>query len=297
MMLGAPVQGSIRVFLESKMQNYQTRFLVGVTPPEFRQHIETLLTVKDGSMEGFVDSSMQRDLSVKFHWGHNHDFGDFEVQGRMGTRHIDLLAAFIDQFRALPADLTGKRILDIGCWTGGTSLLLCALGAEVLAIEEVKKYSEAVAYLKQSFGLSRLEVRHTSLFDCTTPEFQDAFDFVLFAGVIYHVTDPVLALRITFNCLRDGGRCLVETYAHDSKLRLLEYQGPAVLGPGSEQQLNRGGWNWFVPSPGALSQMMEDVGFQDVVASQVVNSRAFAVGTRRRHIDFMRAGLSARHTR
>ena len=30
-------------------------------------------------------------------------------------------------------------------------------------------------------------------------------------GVIYHVTDPVLSLRILFNALKDGGRIFVET--------------------------------------------------------------------------------------
>jgi len=97
-----------------------------------------------------------------------------------------------------------------------------------------------VRYLKRAFGLVNLEVLHSSLFDCTTGEFQDAFDFVLFAGVLYHVTDPILALRITFNCLKDGGKCLLETYALDSTESVMEYQGPGVLGPGSREDLNRG---------------------------------------------------------
>ena len=286
-----------RQFLEAQMRRYQTSQLVGIRPDEFRRAIEMFLSLNDARMEEFIDAKKQRDLSVKFHWGHDHDFGEFRLEGRMGKRHIDLLAEFMAQFQLSPSDFAGKKVLDIGCWTGGTSLLLCALGASVVAVEEVKKYAEAVRYLKRAFGLANLEIRHTSLFDCTTNEFHDTFDFVLFAGVLYHVTDPILALRLTFNCLKDGGKCLLETYALDSRESIVEYQGPGALGPGSKEDLNRGGWNWFVPSPAALNRMMEDVGYQGVIVSEVVGARALAVGIRNQHCDMMRGGLSVRAIR
>jgi len=286
-----------RQFLQAEMHRYRTSQLVSVRPDEFRKDIETFLHMNDAGMEEFMDPRKQRDLSIKFHWGHNHDFGEFRLEGRMQNRHIDLLAGFMERFRLSPSDFTGKKVLDIGCWTGGTSLLLCALGATVIAVEEVKKYAEVVRYLQHAFGLANLEVLHASLFDCTTSEFQDAFDFVLFAGVLYHVTDPILALRITFNCLKDGGKCLLETYALDSAESVVEYQGPGMLGPGSEEDLNRGGWNWFVPSPAALCRMMGDVGYQDVTVSEVIGARSMAAGTRHRHGDMMRGGLSVRAIR
>ena len=284
-------------YLQAQMLKYQTSQLVGVRPDEFRKDIEAFIRMNDADMEEFIDPRKQRDLSIKFHWGHNHDFGDFRLEGRMQNRHIELLANFIKRFRLSPSGFAGKKVLDIGCWTGGTSLLLCALGASVVAVEEVKKYAETVRYLKRAFGLVNLEVLHSSLFDCTTGEFQDAFDFVLFAGVLYHVTDPILALRITFNCLKDGGKCLLETYALNSTESVMEYQGPGVLGPGSKEDLNRGGWNWFVPSPAALGRMMGDVGYEDVTVSEVVGARSLAVATRHRHRDLMRSGLSARSIR
>lgn len=47
----------------------------------------------------------------------------------MADRHIEIIARFLSDF-GLPLDLTGKKVLDIGVWTGGTCLALCALGAE-----------------------------------------------------------------------------------------------------------------------------------------------------------------------
>jgi len=283
--------------VRSLMLRWRTDSLVNASPEAFKTRIDSFLQLVDHEMEGFQDPQRQRDLSIKFHWGHHHDFGAFALQGRMAERHIDLLAAFIDQFKALPLDLSGCKILDIGCWTGGTSLLLCAMGAEVVAIEEVRKYVDAVNYMKDAFGLKNLQARNLSLYDCTLPEFQDAFDYVLFAGVLYHVTDPVLALRLVFNCLKDGGKCLLETGAAQSDKLILEYEGPGIFHSGDQSNLSRGGWNWFMPSAPTLKRMMQDVGFTEVDCGPVVDHRAMAVGKRLEHMDMMRGGLSQRSVR
>lgn len=283
------------------MARYRTdRLAAGFDPGAFEARIRAFLATTDPEVEGFRDPSRQRDLSVKFHWGHDHDFGAFAVAGRMGDRHLTLLARFADGLGALPppgpSSLAGMRVLDVGCWTGGTSLLLAAMGAHVVAIEEVRKYVACLEYLREAFGVANLEPRAMSLFDCTGPEFSDAFDLVLFAGVLYHVTDPVLALRLTFDALRDGGRCLVETAVTPVPGPFLGYQGPRRVA-GDGRDLSRSGWNWFLPSPSALRRMMLDVGYTGVRSKVAAGRRAFAVGRRDRHVDMLRAGLSARDVR
>jgi 2-polyprenyl-3-methyl-5-hydroxy-6-metoxy-1,4-benzoquinol methylase len=284
-------------YLRRLMALYRTDHLVNVDRVSFRRQIEAFLAWDDAASEGYLDPALQRDLSVKFHWGHNHDFGEFALAGRMRDRHVWVLSVFMDELQALPRDLHGTRVLDIGCWTGGTSLLLAAMGAEVNAIEEVRKYVAAVRYLKHAFDIRRLEVRHQSLYDLTAPDVQDVFDFALFAGVIYHVTDPVLALRHVFNSLRDGGVCLLETMGCSSDQTILEYHGPSTITGGTAEDRNRRGWNWFVPSASAVSRMMQDVGFTDVALGPIVNGRIFAVGRRAGHVDMLRAGLSVRDVR
>jgi 2-polyprenyl-3-methyl-5-hydroxy-6-metoxy-1,4-benzoquinol methylase len=277
------------------MARYTTDHLVGVGRDEFEGTIHRFLSIDDAAMEGFTDPAAQRDLSIRFQWGHDHDFGTFFLPGLMRDRHLALLATFIDRFGALPRNLDGARVLDVGCWTGGTSLVLAAMGARVTAVEEVLKYVECVRYLARSFDVDGLDVRHASLYDCRGPEYDDAFEVVLCAGVLYHLTDPVLALRICFNALADGGWCLVETANVRSRAPVLAYDGPskrevsAAAGSGARIAT---GWNWFRPSSSALTAMMRDVGFEDVVARDAVGGRAFAVGRRRRHSDVLRSGLS-----
>ncbi len=283
--------------LTSLMSRYTVDHLVNTERREFEACLRGFLAMRDATVEGYRDPAHQRDLSIQFHWGHDHDFGSFALKGRMGDRHLRLMATFIDQLGALPLDLSGKRVLDVGCWTGGTSLLLCAMGAQVVAVEEVKKYVDCLLYLKQAFDISTLEPKNVSLYDCIGPDFDDGFDFVLFAGVLYHVTDPILALRITFDALTDGGRCLVETACHPARGHVLGYEGPRRFLGGNADDQNRVGWNWLLPSRSSLRKMMEDVGFTDVKVRRAPVRRAFAAARRARHVDMLRAGLSLRSIR
>lgn len=286
-------------YLQELMSYYQAKDLTNQTPQEFKAKLSEFLEVVHWEMEGFENPERQRGLSVKFHWGHNHDFGDFFLEGRMGNRHINLLATFADKFEALPKSLSGMKFLDIGCWTGGTSILLCKMGAHVVAIDEVGKYIEALNYLKYAFSIDNLEPMNLSLYDCTRDDFRDSFDYVLFAGVLYHVTDPILALRITFNCLKDGGRCLIETAAIDFPKSILKYPGPRprTISDGSAKRLSASGWNWFIPSRPALFQMLDDVGYTNIRIGKIENGRLLATAVRQNHVDMMRSGLSSRTVR
>lgn len=281
--------------LDDVMAKYTTDHLVGIDEASFREQINKFLELNDYEMENYSSPDSQRDLSIKFHWGHNHDFGSFKLDGLMHDRHKLLYTQFFDGFELTPKSVEGLRVLDIGAWTGGISLLLAGMGAEVVAIEEVRKYCDALEFLSQSFGLEdKIKVHNLSLYELADKtEFMDSFDLVFYAGVIYHVTDPVLSLRIMFNALKDSGVCLVEsaTLLHNGKMVL--YEGPERVWGGTGESQSRRGWNWYSPSPRALQQMMFDVGFQKAdVALTHNHSRVVAAGQRKEHTDMLRAGLA-----
>ena len=262
----------------------------------FETHIKGLIGQIDPETEGFKDCEKQRDQSVKFVWGHNHDFGTFALKGSMANRHIELIADFIDN-GGLPHDLSGKKMLDVGVWTGGTSLVLSALGAQVTALEEVVKYSNTVNYLALAFGLSNLECKPISLYEF---DVNDTYDYVIYSGVIYHVTDPILSLRILFNSLKDNGRIFIETFGivvDDKTTPIVLFEGPRFIKSGTKKDLTRTGWNYFLPTPYALSLWMDTVGFDDIRigdtgSSRQISRRIKCVATRRQHKDMLRAGLS-----
>jgi len=276
---------------------YGTSNLKSITPEEFTRYIHSKIGTIDSQSEGYSDSELdrQRDLSIKFHWGHNHDFGTFRLEGKMGDRHIDLLSNFVSFFPVSLDDFKDKDVLDVGCWTGGTTLLLAALGNRVLAIEEVRKYADMVSFLARSFDLEgRVEVRPASIFDCNSEEFHDRFDVVYFPGVVYHLSDPVLALRILFNSLRVGGRILVESHGIDRIESVCRFEGSQVYSSGTREGLDRSGWNWFVPSPSALYRMMREAGFDDVQTrwNDAGGGRVYGYGRKVSEVGICRAGLS-----
>lgn len=276
-------------------ERFGAKALPAETMARLRAFIEERIGQADALEEGYLDPSRQRDMSVVFHWGHDHRFSDdFTLPGRMGERHINIVARFVDVF-GLPRDLTGKRVLDIGCWTGGMPMLLVAMGASVVTLEEVRKYARVVNVMADAFGVSdRLACLPESLYEAL-PRFADEFDFITYAGVVYHVTDPILSLRRMFGALKDGGRCFVESAGTDSGEVVCGYHGPALTLRQSGDA--RTGWNYFLPSPRCLEAWLEDVGFADPVVGPIVDGRVHGVGTRVRFTDMMRAGLAARDCR
>src|SRR5438093_1244326 len=85
--------------LAALMARYRTdRLSTGTDPSAFEARIRAFLARTDHRVEGYRDPSRQRDLSIRFHWGHDHDFGSFALRGRMGDRHLTLLARFADGF-------------------------------------------------------------------------------------------------------------------------------------------------------------------------------------------------------
>jgi SAM-dependent methyltransferase len=282
--------------LRALFARYQTAHLKTVAPEELRQNLASRIGTIDAQAEGYAldELERQRDLSIKFHWGHDHDFGDFKLEGRMGERHILLLANFLTLFPVTLEDFREKAVLDVGCWTGGTTLLLATLAKQVLALEEVKKYAETVSYLAAAFGVDdRISARAISLYGCNSPEYFDRFDVVYFPGVIYHLSDPLLALRILFNALKIGGLLLVESAGIDAAEPICRFDGSLLATDGSRERLNRGGWNWFMPSAPALARMMKEAGFDEIRSLWHPSlGRVYGYGKKLAQTPICKAGLS-----
>lgn len=282
--------------LQRKFEFYKTSNLKGISPEEFMKSIQSKIGVIDSQSEGYSENEIeqQRDLSIKFHWGHNHDFGDFKLNGRMEDRHINLLANFIALFPVDLKDFIDKHVFDIGCWTGGTTLLLATLAKKVHAIEEVNKYTETVSFLLKSFDIcDRVSVEAKSIYDCNLEEFYDQFDIVYFPGVIYHLSDPLLALRILFNSLKVDGFILVESAGINREEPFCKFDGSLIYSSGKRERLNRGGWNWFIPSPSALYRMMREAGFDEIQTLwDYGTKRVYGYGRKVSKAGICKAGLS-----
>src|SRR5918912_211740 len=96
-----------------------------------------------------------------------------------GFQTVDQLRARIARF-PIPADLRGKRVLDIGAWDGWFSFEMERRGAEVVAIDrwENPRFYE----IRRLLG-SKVDYRELDVYDLH-PDRIGTFDIVLFMGVL-----------------------------------------------------------------------------------------------------------------
>ena len=95
----------------------------------------------------------------------------------------------------LPDDLTGWRVLDVGCNAGFYSFELARRGASVLALDVDPHYLAQARWAVRQFGLEhQVEFRQGSVFDVARSD--ECFDLVWFMGVFYHLRYPMLALDL-----------------------------------------------------------------------------------------------------
>jgi tRNA (mo5U34)-methyltransferase len=94
------------------------------------------------------------------------------------------------------------------------------------------------------------------IFDMTL-ENVGIFDVVLFAGVLYHLRNPFLAIE-RISALTNE-LMIVETH-----LDAMDVEKPAMIFyPGAE--LNQDPTNWWGPNPACVIGMLQDVGFRRVI--------------------------------
>jgi tRNA (mo5U34)-methyltransferase len=96
---------------------------------------------------------------------------------------------------AVPDDLTGKSVLDIGCNAGFYSFEMKRRGAaEVIGIDTDERYLNQARFAAEALGFDDVIFRNLSIYDIGA--LGRRFDLVIFMGVLYHLRHPLLALDL-----------------------------------------------------------------------------------------------------
>jgi tRNA (mo5U34)-methyltransferase len=112
----------------------------------------------------------------------NHFLGDYPA------------VKFASFANAIPQNLTGKSVLDIGCNAGFYSLEMKRRGAErVLGVDFDERYLAQARFAAEVRGVD-IEFRQLSVYDVGS--LGEKFDLVIFMGVLYHLRHPLLALDL-----------------------------------------------------------------------------------------------------
>ncbi len=130
-------------------------------------------------------------------WFHNIDLGGTPTAPEhfLGDYPRDKYRRFA---AALPADLSGRTVLDIGCNAGFYSVEMKRRGAtRVLGIDSDERYLAQARLATGALGWGAadgVEFRKLSVYDVAA--LGERFDFVIFMGVFYHLRHPLLALDL-----------------------------------------------------------------------------------------------------
>ena len=217
-------------------------------------------------------------------WGADHDFGDgLSVTGAMADRHLSNFARIIRPGGIVPArDIAGKDCCVVGCWCGEELLLLDAMGARRTdAIEEVPEYARWATRQLDAWDILG-EVTPSSLYSLAPSQLEaPRYDFLFLSGMLYHVTDPIVALTIAWALVRPEGKVAIETSCVGGAESTAVY-----LGAG------RVGWNWWAPTPECLLAMLADCGFAGVLQLDRVGGRATFVARRTRELPLIDSGMA-----
>jgi tRNA (mo5U34)-methyltransferase len=188
-----------------------------------------------------------------------------------GLLPVDRLRHRLTQFN-IPADLRGKRVLDIGAWDGFYTFETERRGAHVVALD---------LFRNEKFLLARDMVKSKAEYvvgDICRLSAKDLgrFDFVLFFGVLYHVKHPVMALENVCSMTKDTA--FVESYVIDdpadlNAIPIMEFYEHTEL---------RGQYdNWCGPNVTCLLAMARAAGFAEVQFESVFSNRAHVTCRRR----------------
>ena len=191
-------------------------------------------------------------LWEKTGWWHSFELPDGRVV--RGMNPLEVLKRRIAQF-PIPADLTGKRVLDIGAWDGWFSFEMERRGAQVVALDcwDNPRFREMHAIYESRVDYVQMDAMEIG------PETVGRFDIVLFLGVLYHLKHPLLALEKVCSVTK-------ELAAIDSFVLRdgMEPEAQPVLEFYETDEMEGQTDNWVAPNLACLMAMCRTAGFARV---------------------------------
>jgi tRNA (mo5U34)-methyltransferase len=172
---------------------------------------------------------------------------------------------------SLPADLTGKGVLDIGCNAGFYSFEMKRRGAaRVVGLDTDPRYLAQAALAAEVYGYDDIEWRQMDVY--AVGELGEKFDLVIFMGVLYHLRHPLLALdrlydhvvgdQLLFQSLLRGPMTVppvAPDYPFEEKAIFERLGHPAMY---FVEHKYAGDWtNWWIPNRAGVEAMLRSAGF------------------------------------
>lgn len=154
-------------------------------------------------------------------------------------------------------DFGGKTVLDLGCWDGAYSFLAERRGASrVVSFDRPSCRwggTEGYQFLHKHFE-SKCEFVEGNIYELSKSFRPKEFDIVLCYGVLYHMSDPLLALQQIFPVAKEV--VVFEGVFSTRLLPSLELRTPAIMKNAKDTSVV------YVPSVSFMTYAAEYQGFR-----------------------------------
>ena len=174
---------------------------------------------------------------------------------------------------AIPGDLRGKTVLDIGCNAGFYAMEMKRRGAaRVVAVDSDEDYLEQARFAAEVNGIE-IDFRRLSVYDVGA--LGERFDYVLFLGVLYHLRHPLLALDLlrehvvgdvlVFQSLMRGSSQsypVENDYPFEETGVFKDPRFPRMFF--IEHEYSHDWTNWWIPNYACAEAMLRNAGFEIV---------------------------------
>jgi tRNA (mo5U34)-methyltransferase len=220
--------------------------------------------------------SLQARVSELGPWFHNLRLGEGStVQTAPDHPLGDFPANFWQFFKhAVPDDLTGQTVLDIGCNGGFYSFELKRRGADRgLGIDHYPVYLRQACFARDELGLD-VEFMQGDVYEIDRIVGGEQFDIVVFMGVLYHLRHPLYALekvaalvrgRLLFQSMERGNWETAE-FADDYPISerdvFFDERFPRMYFIEKKYAGDR--TNWWIPNPSCTQALLRSVGMRIV---------------------------------
>lgn len=209
-------------------------------------------------------------------WFHNLRLGDAGVVQTAPDHPLgDFPANFWQFFKnALPEDLSGQTVLDIGCNGGFYSFELKRRGAaRVVGVDHDEVYLNQARFARDQLELD-VEFVQGDVYDIDRIVGGERFDYVVFMGVLYHLRHPLYALekvaglvrkRLLFQSMERGSWDLAEfasDYPFSDREVFFDERFPRMYF--IEHSYAGDKTNWWIPNPSCTRALLRSVGMHIV---------------------------------
>ena len=221
-------------------------------------------------MNSMTPDEIREKVTALGEWFHNIDLGGVKT----APNHFlhDYPSNKWQRFQhAVPQDLTGKSVLDIGCNSGFYSIEMKKRGAErVVGIDHDDRYLDQAKFAAEVTGHD-IEFRKLEVYDVA--QLGETFDVVLFMGVLYHLRHPLLALDLVhdhvagdlmvFQTMQRGVNEVSDVRADYDFFEQDHFNEPGYPKMHFIEHEYAHDWtNWWAPNTACTQAMLRSAGFQ-----------------------------------